>query len=587
MDDTDPSASAPERQASGGSREGQNLDGQQYFVLSTGAPAYPGVRRDGRWGLPVYKGRRLPPALAGFAAIRHSWERLVQDVLNGVVPGPVPQRELPALRAYQRPRVEQMQAAYRSKAPGFLLADPTGSGKTAMAITTMVDLPVRAVLVVTKLSVIPAWRSSIDYFGVGRHRWVVINPEQLWRLFEHPWHPLATLPPDEAAEIAAQSGRCRIEFGAVITDESHILADPESNRSRLHARLVHPEQGPRPWWLRLSATPFSAPKETGYVSDLLAHVAGVDEPENVDRSAYLEWLRNKFGFVVNTDTTGRWYHVNNEQDVAMVKKLLYDSNVGASSTPQQLGLPAQARELRPVELSPGDHAQYAQAWQEFRQANGLTITDEENGADDGRVAALRRVQRASFLKVPHVAAVVADLVADGYQVAVPTWYLDTVHALHERIQQELKARGLPHQVVAITGEDASLRERKRRAFQLGRCLVVVFNALEGINLHAGERDVDGEGRDATTAPRATVIADVFTGGKRTLQAEGRTQRDGQRARAVYVYVPGTTEEAWLERMLRTAASTQALAQATEDARTLTELADQLDPDAGTVTKVSA
>lgn len=560
---------------------------QLYHVLTTGCPPYPGVARHARWGLPVYRGRRLPPALADFAAPRHSWELLVQDILNGVPPASARERKQPELRDYQRPRVEKMRTAFSVGAPGFLLADPTGSGKTPMAITTVSGLPVQLVLVVTKLSVVPAWRAAIDYFATGPQRWVVINPEQMWRLFEHPWHPLATLPVDEAAAIAAQSGRCRVDFGVVITDESHILADPMSIRSRLHARIMDPPEGERPWWLRLSATPFTAPHETQYVADLIAHVTGAEEPGDVDRSAYLDWLR-ECGFELNTDTGGRWHHDDNAHDVERVKELLYASAVGASSSPRELGLPEQIRELRPVELSGEDRRKYAQAWDEFRTAVGL---DVENGADlqtgDGRQAALRQVQRASFLKVPHVAVAVADLVARGYQVAVPTWYLETVHALVEHISWELKSRGLPHRVVDITGEGVGLRERKRQAFQLGRCLVVVFNALEGINLHAGERDVDGAGTDATSTPRATVVADVLTGGRRSLQAEGRASRDGQHALAVYLYVPGTTEEAWLKRMLRLMANTQALAQTSADARALTELADQLSAYADTRTEVPA
>ncbi|MEV7869168.1 DEAD/DEAH box helicase family protein [Streptomyces sp. NPDC088124] len=557
-------------------------------MLSTGCPAYPGVTRHAQWGLPVYRGQRLPPALADFAAPRHSWERLVQDVLNGVPPALTRQRKHPELRDYQRPRVEKMRAAFTDGAPGFLLADPTGSGKTPMAVTTLSGLPVTTVLVVTKLSVVPAWRAAIDYFGTGAQRWVVINPEQMWRLFEHSWHPLASLPADEAAALAAQSGRCRVGFGAVVTDESHILADPMSIRSRLHTRIMDTAGGKCPWWLRLSATPFTAPHETKYAADLIAYVTGAEEPGDVDRGDYLEWLRGECGFEVNTGTGGRWHHVDNAHDVERVKELLYDSPVGASSSPRELGLPDQARELRPVELSAADHRKYTQAWHEFRQAVGLA-TDVTDGAvqGEGRQRALRRVQRASFLKVPQVAAVVADLVAEGYQVCVPTWFLETVHALVEHIAWELKSRGLPDRVVDITGENVGLRERKRQAFQLGQCKVVVFNALEGINLHAGERNVDGRGTDATSAPRATVVADVLTGGKRTLQAEGRASRDGQHARAVYVYASGTTEEAWLARMLRSASNTQALARASADARALTELADQLDAHAGTHAEVPA
>lgn len=562
--------------------------GKRHYVLTTGCPSYPGVARHAVWGLPVYRGRRLPPALDDHAAPRHSWERLVQDTLNGEPPVSARKREQPPLRGHQRPRVEKMREAFATGAPGFLLADPTGSGKTAMAIATVSALPVTLVLVVTKLAVVPAWRAAIDYFATGAHRWVVINPEQMWKLFKHPLLRLASLPADDAAAAAAKSGLCRVDFGVVITDESHILADPASIRSRLHARITRPERGKRPWWLRLSATPFTTPHETAYCADLLAHVTGAEEPGDVGRGAYLDWLRS-CGFEASVDTGGRWDHADNGHDVDLIKKLLYESAVGASSSPQELGLPSQVRELRPVELSPKDRRVYEKAWGAFRRAVGLATSDEdEDGTHGGgRQAALRRVQRASYLKVPQVAAIVADLVADGYQVAVPTWYLETVRALCEHISWELKLRGLPGRVVDITGEETGLRERKRRAFQLGRAKVVVFNALEGINLHAGERNVDGEGNSATSAPRATVIADVLTGGKRSLQAEGRASRDGQHAVAVYVYVPGTTEEAWLARMLRSAANTQALAWTSEDARALTELADQLDEDAGAVPEATA
>ncbi|MET9661546.1 DEAD/DEAH box helicase family protein [Streptomyces sp. NPDC006510] len=502
-----------------------------------------------------------------------SLEWLVEDILNGRPVPPAVPRERPALRKHQVEPVRMMKEAYASGAPGFLLAYPTGSGKTAMAICGALDVPtVRRVLVVTKLDVIPAWRSAIRYFGSGGKRWVVINPEQLWRLFDHPWQPLSSLPVDKAAEYAAAGGVPRVEFDAVIVDESHMLASSVSLRSRTIDRLIRPDSGTvrRPWFVRASASPFSSPEETAYVSDLLAYAAGVDAPDKLSRVEYLTWL-SKLGFELNTDQRGRWAHDLSAGDVKMVESLLFSQGVGATATAEELGLPSMTRELRPVELSPSDREQYESAWAQFRAHHGLEVSDNTPDTSE----ALRRVQKASLLKAPKVAEIVAGLVEDGYQVVVAAWYLDNVSAIARLTAVELKARGLSDRVVEITGASRGLRELKRQAFQGGRALVAVTNSLEGINFHAGERGGAGEGEDATLTPRACVIADVLTGGKRGLQAEGRTQRDGTRSLTLYVYAESTTEEEWLARMLQATAGTQALAQSPGGARALMDLATQL------------
>lgn len=552
------------------------------FVLPPDAPRFPGTRRDPQWGLNVFRGQRLPEPLAAFTPAPYSWEALVETELNGLPQnGLTPGRDRrPALRPYQVPRVAEMRAAHTDGAPGYVLTYPTGAGKTPTGITGITDLPgIRNVLVVTKLSVVPPWRGAIDAFAAAGQRWVVIHPELLWRLLEHPSVDLARMRPEAAGELAAAGGRSRVPWDGVIVDESQILADCESVRSRLLRRITHPEQGPRPWTLYLSATGFSSPVETSYLADLIAYAAEVDAPDLTTKNAYKEWLR-ELGFDLNKDASGRWYHQLNPDDVSMVRTLLYSSGVGAAATPQELGLPGQSRELWPIRLNVEERAEYQRSWEEFRLARGLGTDAEEAdrtgaGGDEERAAALRRVQKASILKAPYVAKIVADLVADGHQVAVPAWYLDNVHALATAIARELRARGLSDKVAEITGETPGLREKRRRAFQLGVCKVVVVNAVEGINLHAGERNVDGQGRDATLAPRVCVIADVLTGGKRALQAEGRTQRDGQQSRAIYVFAEGTTEEIWLATTLRAAAGTQALAQAHADAEALTQLAEQL------------
>lgn len=180
---------------------------QQIHVLVQDASQRPNVSRHPEWGVPVYYGGRLPALLQPYAAPAHSLERYAMGVLNGDLQLPAQStpapRPTPRLYAHQRPQVEVIHTAFRQDTPGFLLVYPTGGGKTGMAVAGLRDLPGERILVITKRDIVPGWRRAIDFFGAGGKQWVVINPERLWRLFEHPSYPLAGLPPDDAAEVAA------------------------------------------------------------------------------------------------------------------------------------------------------------------------------------------------------------------------------------------------------------------------------------------------------------------------------------------------------------------------------------------------
>ncbi|MGW2546844.1 DEAD/DEAH box helicase family protein, partial [Kitasatospora sp. NPDC001574] len=382
------------------------------WALMPDAPAYPGVRADRFWGVRVFTGRRLPDALAPYESPAHTWERLAQDRLNGMPL--LPEAAGPPARArlhhYQMPRVDGIAAAHRDGAPGYLLVAPTGSGKTVIAVSALAALPTTCVLVVTKLGIVPAWLRTIDDYG-GARRWVVVNAERLWRLFIHPHAVLADLAPDQAAELAATDGTPRVSFDAVVVDESQILANPDSLRSRLVNRLVQPDGGRRPFFLPASATPFSDLAETAYAADLLAHAAGIQVPAERTGPVYLDW-------VTSLKVTGTDGPARPVSDIDTVKELLYRRGVGSSATTGELGLPAQQRTLHPVRLTDAERTRYEMAWTEFLQVldpHHDPGTDPEIPADEG---VLRQIMRASLIKAPYVARHVADLVAAGHQVVV-------------------------------------------------------------------------------------------------------------------------------------------------------------------------
>lgn len=541
-------------------------------MLRSDAPAYPGLKRDRNWGGAwVYRGQRLPAALVSYRAARHTWEHLVEDLLNGrpLVPQTHQARRRPDLHPYQGPRVEEIGAAHGDSAPGYLLVAPTGSGKTLISVEGLSDRPVEVILVITKRGIIPAWLRTIEEFSAGR-RWVVMNPERLWKLFTHPQLLLADVPAERAAQLAAHEGTPHVRFDAVVVDESQILANARSQRSQLVHRLTHPERGKSPFVLPVSATPFSRLSETSYAADLIAWAAGVKPPVERTGPEYLDWLAT----VRLTDEDGTQRGLG---DVDTVKELLYRRGVGSSVAAEDLGLPAQERTLHPIELTGAERAHYERAWAEFLRLYNPDAAEDQPFANAGSEA-LQRVMQASLLKVPQVTAHVVRLVKEGHQVIVPAWYQRTVQALAGRISRELRRQGLPDKVVQITGLEPQWREARRIAFQTGRALVAVTNVVEGINLHAGEANTDGKGAGATMAPRRTVIADVLTGGKKLVQVEGRGQRDGQSAPVDYLFVRGTKEQEWLSRSLHAAADTQHLSHALADSEALQRLHAELDDD---------
>lgn len=449
---------------------------------------------------------------------------------------------------------------------------------TELAGLNAIYAQVHTVLVVTKLSAVPAWRRAITSYGAGQ-RWVVINPERLWRLFLHRQHNLGSLPAERASALAAASGLPRVLFDAVVVDESQVLATPNSVRSRLVYRLTHPQDGsPPPFFVPASATPFSTVQETSYAADLIAFAAGVEPPADRTGAGYAPWVESL--------RPGAGSGGGDDGGVKRIRELLYRRGVGSTATQEELGLPAQAREIHWIELSPGNREMYDGAWTQFIRTHGLRkLRELRPGRADRGSEPLRSVQKASMLKVPHVARHVADLVQSGHQVVVPAWFLDTVDALAAAVARELWARGLPDHVSVITGEQPGLREARRIAFQLGQSLVCVTNAVEALNFQAGERDVDGAGT-ATTTPRITVFADVLCGGKLSLQAEGRTQRDGQATPSHYLVVRGTKEQRWLASAFWALAGTQELVHSSTDAAALEELAYQVDDGAGQAASTS-
>lgn len=522
-----------------------------------------GVTADPDWGIKVYKGTPgdFPERLNQFRPAPYSWHELVERRINGD-PAPVatPTKTFTA-RPWQDKTIEEIAKAGR----GYVLTSTTGSGKTHMAIQGAIARGARRVLVIAPKSILKRWRDDIGAYTVGDMEWVVTNPEQLSRLLRDPDPKIKvqTFPRKERVAATAVRGVPAVDFDMVIADETQFLANPSSNRSRLWRRLVKwGDDGPEVFTLTMSATPFTAPDEIWAAAHLIAEATKTKCPDEmrVD-SAWVPHLTG-LGVKVIEGKRKKWRWHEHKRASAKVTSWLYQDGRGSATSAADIGLPTQERVLHPITLTPTERYTYNREWRNFRELMDLPVdTLLDIKPDSPLVERLRNVQKASLLKAPRAAEVIAQYVRDGYLVVVPTWYAETVKEIALRVSREL-LHGTPSieaYVAEVTGATpAEVQDKRIRQFQSGLSKVIVTSSIKAISLHAGEQEGGWEREDACDTKRVTVFMDVFTGGKNAFQAEGRAQRDGQKALAVYLYAENTTEEEWLASVFAAMGSTKAL-----------------------------
>ena len=561
-----------------------------------------GVSRDRRYGLPVYTGvhAHLPVHLNRYRALPHTWGAHVERELNGL-PVTAVASTAPTLRTYQHEPVEGIVAAYAEELPGFVLAYPTGSGKTTMAIAAinrvaaslpvpttatpvLPDRPLR-VVVLTTHSHQGTWRKEITEHGTGVVEWIVLNhhDSRIDRLFDHAGSPLA-------------------QFDVVVTDEAQHFAHEDTKRSRAWRRLVRwtDASGPKAFVLNLSATIATTPSETVTSAPMLAVAAGVPMPD-IDRpeSDYDTWLRSTLG-LGDYRGPGRWSHLDGEEEIHRLTGLLYSGRVGTTCSRTELGLLEQPRRYEFIELDAGERALYdACDWDAVCAHYSLPKKPPyDMDDDDPRKIYLEQMMSASRIKVKYVAELAVREVLAGRKVIIPVWYAETATGLVDKINEIDRDRGvlasvdpgaLGHLATSLTGAKVKLADREGtiRAFQGGDPRVIVTSIVEAVSLHAnqyagGPRRRDGTYRDADGLERVTLFGDVLCGGKKAFQAEGRGTRENEVAEAVYLIAKDTREVPSMARMFGKLADTRSMSTKSSeqahdyDLHSFTRMADALE-----------
>jgi hypothetical protein len=405
---------------------------------------------------------------------------------------------------------------------GFLLGDRTGLGKTLAAWLATASMPDENVLIVCPRGAIAHWRRTIALSGCPAKTVTILNYERTKSL-------LAPPPPGSARSARAKNrhlarhGRPRHAYGLVIFDEAHRLRNPYTQQTMACRSLAQAAK----FRLFLSATAGQTPHELGYLGPLLGQAAGAS-------TGTLKGFRELMQQLAIGRAKGRWTNWQweaSERDRARMAQLLYKGPhaIGMRRRPEDIaGWPEVQRVLVPTALDPRERRLYEATWREFRRELGLAGGSLRRPT--GWAADLRFRQKASLLRIAGTVDLIADLLGNGYQVAVSVAYLETAALLGSA----LAARHW--RVGRITGAaSAAENEATRIDFQSGRLDVVAFTATEAISLHEGELP-------GGTAPRALVAHDLRYSAIQMAQIEGRCHRNGKAATIWYAFAEATIEE---------------------------------------------
>jgi hypothetical protein len=424
---------------------------------------------------------------------------------------------------HQRQACEAILAARAAGAPGFLLGDLTGLGKTLSAWLALAAMPEQEVLVICPKGAIPQWRRTIALSGLPPKQVTLMNFERTKSLLAPPATSNKRSVRAKNNELA-KHGTPRRVWPLVVIDEAHRIRNPNSQQGLVCRQIA----AAAAFTIYMSATAGQSPHELSYLSTLLARAA--DAP-----SADLDGFRILMKRLKIGRARGRWKNWSwepNEADRRLMSDLLYRGTraIGLRRRPEEIaGWPEVQRELAPVALDAASRKLYEATWREFRRELGLAGGSTRK--PQGWAADLRFRQKASLLRIPGTVDFCDDLLGTGQQVAISVAFLETSAMLADR----LRARGWG--VGEINGErSGTANEETRLAFQTGRLDAVIFTVTESISLHRGE--MAGGERE-----RSLVIHDMRHSAIQLQQIEGRCHRDGQHATIFYAYAEDTVEEA--------------------------------------------
>lgn len=355
----------------------------------------------------------------------------------------------------------------------------TGCGKTVCAaeIARRVGKPV---LVVCPKAVIPSWKRELEERSVKNY--AVINYEKL----RTGRTPFGKWGPRKVWQWAIQPGTL------IIFDEVHKCSGLFTQNSKI---LIESRDFST---LMLSATVASSPVQLRAVGFLLGLHALHD---------FNKWCRT-YGCELNP-----WNKLVFRGNQGHLDALAYELADRASRmTVADLKDHFAETQIITEPLDFGDDIAkiYDEMEAELAALAERAADDKKNAAAEALVAQLRARQKAELLKVPVIAEMLEDYIAEGKSIAVFCNFAQTIDALMQKVTAT---------TVIIDGRQTAVeRESAIQAFQQDKARIVLANVAAGgvgVSLH----DITGK------HPRVAIISPDWNE-KSIIQAIGRVHRAG-------------------------------------------------------------
>ena len=414
------------------------------------------------------------------------------------------------LREWQVPLAEHQTRVLRTERC-MLSACHTGSGKTYLAVQTIRDLGMPALVVCPKIA-ISQWNGVIDGMDARGNVIGVVNPERLVASKNNPWYRN-----DQGWLLGGDVPRL------LVFDEVHRGASgPDSKTTLALARWcnrAHPDNKV----LAMSATPFETPMKMRAVGYLMGF-------HRFTEQSFYEWCR-RYGCGYRDVGWGRTrrrifeFTRDRTRADAIMRTLRHEMGdrfmtVGPDEIP---GFPDEVKEVVLVDLAKRDHDALVRAYAEMPERI-------QHMSEDDMVKTLRLRQQAEFCTAETIAQMACDLIEDGNSVFVMVNFTDA----RKRVEEYLDKKGVKYASI-YGGQCDSERQAGIDAFQANRIPVIIGMAAAcsvALSLHDERHE----------RPRVSLISPGYSASEFS-QGLGRIRRvGGTTAVQKIVIAAGSVEE---------------------------------------------
>ena len=414
------------------------------------------------------------------------------------------------LREWQVPLAEHQTRVLRTERC-MLSACHTGSGKTYLAVQTIRDLGMPALVVCPKIA-ISQGNGVIDGMDARGNVIGVVNPERLVASKNNPCYRN-----DQGWLLGGDVPRL------LVFDEVHRGASgPDSNTTLALARWcnrAHPDNKV----LAMSATPFETPMKMRAVGYLMGFHRFTDQ-------SFYEWCR-RYGCGYRDVGWGRTrrrifeFTRDRTRADAIMRTLRHEMGdrfmtVGPDEIP---GFPDEVKEVVLVHLAKRHHDALVRAYAEMPERI-------QHMSEDDMVKTLRLRQQAEFCKAETIAQMACDLIEDGNSVFVMVNFTDA----RKRVEEYLDKKGVKYASI-YGGQCDSERQAGIDAFQANRIPVIIGMAAAcsvALSLHDERHE----------RPRVSLISPGYSASEFS-QGLGRIRRvGGTTAVQKIVIAAGSVEE---------------------------------------------